>query len=156
MYNIYLVSPHEDPEPSHWVTEVCVPIAPVGQAGGGHCATDHRPATDASRAVPRPGHPGPADGPTTGAPDGRRRRGPAVRPGLRGRRRDALRHRLRPAVHGEEGRRRAVDRAAARRPVVGTGHGRLLDGAPRELALDDDDRPAADRDRGDGAPVSYT
>jgi len=32
MYNIYLVSPHEDPEPSHWVTEVCVPIAPVGQA----------------------------------------------------------------------------------------------------------------------------
>lgn len=30
MYNIYLVSPHEDPEPSHWVTEVCVPIAPVG------------------------------------------------------------------------------------------------------------------------------
>jgi len=30
MYNIYLVSPHEDPEPSHWVTEVCVPVAPVG------------------------------------------------------------------------------------------------------------------------------
>ena len=32
MYNIYLVSPHEDPEPSHWVTEVCVPVAPVAQA----------------------------------------------------------------------------------------------------------------------------
>jgi DNA-binding transcriptional MerR regulator len=32
MYNVYQVSPHEDPEPSHWVTEVCVPIAPVGQA----------------------------------------------------------------------------------------------------------------------------
>jgi len=30
MYNIYLVSPHGDPEPSHWVTEVCVPVAPVG------------------------------------------------------------------------------------------------------------------------------
>lgn len=27
MFNVYLVSPHEDPEPSHWVTEVCVPVA---------------------------------------------------------------------------------------------------------------------------------
>jgi len=32
MFNVYLVSPHEDPEPSHWVTEVCVPVAPVAQA----------------------------------------------------------------------------------------------------------------------------
>jgi DNA-binding transcriptional MerR regulator len=29
MFNTYLVSPHEDPEPSHWVTEVCVPVARV-------------------------------------------------------------------------------------------------------------------------------
>jgi DNA-binding transcriptional MerR regulator len=30
MFNVYLVSPHEDPEPAHWVTEVCIPVAPVG------------------------------------------------------------------------------------------------------------------------------
>ena len=30
MFNIYLVSPQEDPDPSHWVTEVCVPVAPLG------------------------------------------------------------------------------------------------------------------------------
>lgn len=32
MFNTYLVSPHEDPEPSHWVTEVCVPVARVTEA----------------------------------------------------------------------------------------------------------------------------
>lgn len=30
MFNVYLVSPHEDPEPAHWVTEVCIPVAPAG------------------------------------------------------------------------------------------------------------------------------
>ena len=30
MFNVYLVSPREDPEPAHWVTEVCVPVAPAG------------------------------------------------------------------------------------------------------------------------------
>lgn len=34
MFNVYLVSPHEDPEPAHWVTEVCVPVAPVGARRG--------------------------------------------------------------------------------------------------------------------------
>jgi DNA-binding transcriptional MerR regulator len=29
MFDVYLVSPHQDPEPSHWVTEVCIPITPV-------------------------------------------------------------------------------------------------------------------------------
>lgn len=29
MFNVYVVSPHEDPEPAHWVTEVCIPIAPA-------------------------------------------------------------------------------------------------------------------------------
>ena len=29
MFNVYRVSPHEDPDPSHWVTDVCVPVAPV-------------------------------------------------------------------------------------------------------------------------------
>lgn len=29
MFNVYRVSPHEDPDPSHWVTEVCVPVAPA-------------------------------------------------------------------------------------------------------------------------------
>lgn len=32
MFNVYLVSPHEDPEPSHWVTEVCVPVARFGSS----------------------------------------------------------------------------------------------------------------------------
>ena len=30
MFNVYLVSPREDPEPAHWVTEVCLPVAPAG------------------------------------------------------------------------------------------------------------------------------
>ncbi|GEN81051.1 MerR family transcriptional regulator [Actinotalea fermentans] len=30
MFNVYLVSPREDPEPAHWVTEVCIPVAPAG------------------------------------------------------------------------------------------------------------------------------
>lgn len=30
MFNVYLVSPQQDPEPAHWVTEVCVPVAPAG------------------------------------------------------------------------------------------------------------------------------
>ena len=29
MFNVYLVSPQEDPEPAHWVTEACVPVAPA-------------------------------------------------------------------------------------------------------------------------------
>ena len=30
MFNVYVVSPQQDPEPAHWVTEVCLPVAPVG------------------------------------------------------------------------------------------------------------------------------
>lgn len=30
MFNIYLVSPQEEPDPQKWVTEVCVPVAPAG------------------------------------------------------------------------------------------------------------------------------
>ncbi|KGM14227.1 GyrI-like domain-containing protein [Cellulomonas bogoriensis] len=30
MFTIYVVSPSEDPDPSAWVTEVCVPVAPAG------------------------------------------------------------------------------------------------------------------------------
>lgn len=35
MFNIYRVSPQQDPEPSHWVTEVCVPVAPLVAAPAG-------------------------------------------------------------------------------------------------------------------------
>lgn len=27
MFDVYLVSPQQDPEPAHWVTDVCVPVA---------------------------------------------------------------------------------------------------------------------------------
>ncbi len=30
MFNVYVVSTHQDPEPAHWVTELCLPVAPVG------------------------------------------------------------------------------------------------------------------------------
>jgi len=28
MFDVYRVSPHDDPDPAHWVTEVCQPVAP--------------------------------------------------------------------------------------------------------------------------------
>lgn len=30
MFNVYVVSPGTDPDPAHWVTEVCVPVADAG------------------------------------------------------------------------------------------------------------------------------
>jgi DNA-binding transcriptional MerR regulator len=40
MYNIYLVSPQQDPDPTHWVTEVCVPVTAASDEAGHQVADE--------------------------------------------------------------------------------------------------------------------